>query len=166
MIQMSKEVLVIAPHMDDEVLGMGCGKGRFTNRLKSATCGLVTALDILPTAVWIAKSRYPDIEFLTSSVSPLHFQDGGFDLVVCAELFWYVLPNLSVIFAEVKRVLEPGGHYLIIQQFYKPKEQKYGNEIMQTPEDLIRILPFRFVYQVEVDRLSNHKLVALCQKPE
>lgn len=75
-----------------------------------------------------------------------------------------MLPDLSVLFAEIKRVLIPGGHYLIIQQFYKPKEQKYGREVMQTPEDLVRMLPFRLVHYIEVDRLSNHKLVALMEK--
>jgi len=84
--------------------------------------------------------------------------------VVTAELLWYVLPKLSELFCEIKRVLKPGGHYLIIQQFYKPEEQTYGKDVMQTPEDLIRILPFRLVHYIETDRLSNHKLVALVGK--
>ena len=68
-----------------------------------------------------------------------------------------------MLFREVKRVLKPGGHYLIVQQFYKTEEQKYGREVMQTPEDLMRMLPFRLVHHVEVDRMSNHKLVALTE---
>jgi len=157
-------LLLLSKRCYPRVLDIGCGKGRFTNRLKFATGASVAALDVSSTAIEIAQSRYPDIEFLVAAPPPLSFPDERFDLVVSAELLWYVLPKLLVLFREIKRVLEPGGHYLIIQQFYKPEEQKYGREVMQAPEDLIKMLPFRPVHCVEVDRLSNHKLVALVEK--
>ena len=157
-------LLLLSKQHYGRVLDVGCGKGRFTNRLKSVTSASVTALDISPTAIRVAKSRYPDIEFLVADVPPLRFPDESFDLVVSAELLWYVLPHLSELFAEIKRVLKPAGHYLIIQQFYKSEQQKYGKEIMQTPEDLIEMLPFSLMQHVELDRLSNHKLVTLVGK--
>jgi SAM-dependent methyltransferase len=158
-------LLLLSKRRYERVLDIGCGKGRFTNRLKAATGASVAALDISQTAIRIAQSRYPGIEFLVAAVPPLlHFPDKSFDLVVSAELLWYMLPNLSVLFAEINRVLQLGGHYLIIQQFYKPEEQKYGREVMQSPEDLFKMLPFQLVHHVEVDRLSNYKLVALVEK--
>ena len=146
------------------VLDIGCGKGRFTNLLKSVTGGVLTALDISPTAVSIARSRYPQIEFMAASIPPLPFNDECFDLVVSSELLWYVLRDLSPLFEEIKRVLAPGGRYLIIQKFYSPEEQSWGREVMQTPQDLLVMLPFRLVHHVEADPSSNHKLVALLER--
>jgi len=147
------------------VLDLGCGKGRFTHRLKQSTGASVTALDISPTAVGAADSRYPGIRFLTAEVPPLPFPDGEFDLVVAAELLWYVLPKLCELFSEVRRVLTTSGQFLILQTFYQPGQQQYGREVMASPEDLLQMLPFDLLHQIECDRLSNYKWVGLCQKP-
>ena len=157
-------LFLLSKYRYQQVLDLGCGKGRFTKRIKSTTGAFITALDVSPTAVRIARSRYPDIEFVVGAVPPLEFSDHSFDLVVSAELLWYVLPKLSVLFAEIKRMLRPDGHYLIVQQFYNAEEQQYGKEIMQTPEELISMAPFRVIHHIEMDRISNHKLVALLGK--
>lgn len=146
------------------VLDLGCGKGRFTQRLKQSTGASVTALDLSPTAVRIAQSRYPGIQFVTAEIPPLNFPDDSFDLVVAAELLWYVLPKLQPIFSEVRRVLEPSGRFLIFQTFYPPEQQQYGREVMSSPADLLRMLPFDLLHQLECDRLSNYKWVGLCRK--
>jgi len=151
------------PHRS--VLDLGCGKGRFTQRLKEAAGAPVTALDISPTAVQAAASRYPGIRFLTAEIPPLPFADGEFDLVVAAELLWYVLPKLEELFSEVRRVLSHSGRFLILQTFYQPGRQQYGREVMSSPADLLRMLPFELLHQVECDRLSNYKWVGLCRKP-
>ena len=147
------------------VLDLGCGKGRFTQRLKQSTGASVTALDLSPTAVRIAQSRYPGIQFVTAEIPPLNFPEGSFDLVVAAELLWYVLPKLQPIFSEVRRVLEPSGRFLILQTFYPPEQQQYGREVMSTPADLVRLLPFDLLHQVECDRSSNYKWIGLCKRP-
>ncbi len=158
-------LLLLGSHRYGRVLDIGCGKGRFTNRLRSATGTSVIGLDVAATALRRAQRRYPgNPAFLTAHATRLPFANESFDLVVTAELLWYVLPGLSKLFAEIDRVLRPDGHYLIIQHFYNPEEQKYGKNIMQTPEDLIKILPFSLMTHVEVDRLSNYKFVALTEK--
>ena len=154
-------LLLLSKYPYQRILDVGCGKGRFTNRIRQTTEAVVIGLDISPTAIEIASSRYPGIEFLSANVPPLSFPNESFDLVVSAELLWYVLPSLQMLFAEIKRVLRPSGHYLILQQFYKPEEQKYGKDIMQSPEDLIKMLPFTLFHYIEVDRLSIRKLIVL-----
>lgn len=146
------------------VLDLGCGKGRFTQKLKQATGAAVTAIDVSPTAVHIASSRYPGIRFMAADVPPLDFPDGSFDLVVAAELLWYVLPKLKELFSEVRRVLEPSGRFLVLQTFYQPEQQKYGREVMSGPADLVGLLPFEVAHQVECDRFTNYKWVALCRR--
>jgi len=63
-------LLLLSKRRYRRVLDIGCGKGRFTSRLKSATGASVTALDVSPTAIEIAQSRYPDIEFLVAAPPP------------------------------------------------------------------------------------------------
>lgn len=67
-------LLLLSKRRYQGVLDIGCGKGRFTNHLKCATGASVTALDISPTAIQIARSRYPDIEFLVATVPPCNFR--------------------------------------------------------------------------------------------
>jgi ubiquinone/menaquinone biosynthesis C-methylase UbiE len=144
-------------------LDIGCGKGRFTARLKAALGAHMTGIDISPSAIQAAQSRFSEIEFISGQCPPLHFPDRCFDLVASAELLWYVLPEISHLFSEIRRVLKPGGHYLITQHFYQAGQQSYGTEVMQIPQDLIRMLPFRILHHVEVEPLSNHKFVALLE---
>lgn len=146
------------------ILDLGCGKGRFTGRLCRETGSSVTAVDLSPTAISAARSRFPQIDFQAASVPPLPFPNEGFDLVVTAELLWYVLPKLKELFVEIRRVLKPGGHYLILQHFYRPDEQRYGREVLQTPEDLLNLLPFSVVHHLEMDPAVNHKLVLLLKR--
>lgn len=150
----------------ERILDLGCGKGRLTQRLKMITSGAVTAVDISPTAVQIAKARYPGIEFMADAIPPLRFPDGSFDLVVTGELLWYLLPKLPELLGEIRRVLKPGGHYLAIQQFYQPGEQSYGNEIMEAPEDCVAFVKaagLTIVRTVELDRWVHHKFVLLAE---
>lgn len=156
---------MLGRHTHREILDLGCGKGRFTRRVKKATGAAVTALDVSSTAIRVAQSRDPEIRFLTAEVPPLSFPAARFDLVVAAELLWYLLPKMDELFSEIDRVLLPGGHLLILQSFYQPGQQKYGRELMETPQDLLRRLPFPPLHQAEVDRFSNYRWVALCEKP-
>lgn len=146
------------------ILDVGCGKGRFSDRLHRSTGGSVRALDISETAVQTARSRYPGIRFAVEHIPPIPFGNNQFDLIVAAELLWYILPKLSEFFTEVRRVLKPGGHFLVLQTFYQPGQQRYGREILDGAESLIEKLPLQLLHRVEVDRLPNHKLVALCEK--
>jgi ubiquinone/menaquinone biosynthesis C-methylase UbiE len=158
-------LLILGRHRGGRLLDLGCGKGRFTRRIQEATGAAITAIDISPTAVAAARTRFQGIEFSVGAVPPLtQCADESFDLVVCAELLWYVLPELPLLFREIGRVLRHGGHCLLIQHFYQPGSQQYGNELMQTPEDLIAMLPFRIVSRIDVDRSTNHEFIALLSK--
>ena len=103
--------------------------------MKQATGAAVTAVDVSPTAISIAASRFPDVDFQAAPVPPLHFDDAWFDLVVSAELLWYVQPTLERLLLDIQDVLVSNGHYLVIQQFYQEGERNYGREYMQSPED-------------------------------
>lgn len=147
------------------ILDVGCGKGRFTNRIKQATGSPVVALDVSATALRTARSRGDALDVVVARVPSLPFASGSFDLVVLSQLLWYVLPDLNGLLAEVKRMLPIGGQCLIVQTFYRPGDQQYGNDVMEKPEDLLRRLPFRLVRTAENDPRAGDKLIALAELP-
>jgi ubiquinone/menaquinone biosynthesis C-methylase UbiE len=79
-------------------------------------------------------------------------------------MLWTVMPQLSAVLEEVRRVLKPGGHYLVMNSYYKPGEQKFATEIMTCPEDLMRLVPLKPVCSVDVNRLSDHRFVSLLER--
>jgi SAM-dependent methyltransferase len=152
-----------------KVLDVGCGKGFFSNLLLEVVPGRIYACDVSATAVAQAKEQYPThrIEFFPfdlNQIETLPHEDGSFDLIVMAQTIWCVLPALKDIFKSFHRLLIPSGCLLISQHFLKPTDQKYGREILSTPEGLIEMLEragFEILNTLETNRLSNHHLALL-----
>ncbi|MEW6263505.1 MAG: class I SAM-dependent methyltransferase [Thermodesulfobacteriota bacterium] len=149
-----------------KVLDVGCGKGFFTSLLAEAVSGRILAGDVSETAINQARRRYPDprLEFFVldlNRIEELPHPAGYFDLIVMAQTIWCVLPNLTRILGGFHRLLAPTGALLLSQHFLKPEEQKYGREILNTPQDLIRLLQesgFDIKEYLETNRFTNHHL--------
>lgn len=160
------EELVLAAvrnHPPRRVLDIGCGRGAFTGRMWKELGAGISAIDIAPTAIRIAASRFPGVRFSVMDARDLHFAPDSFDLTIASELLWYVLPRLSDVFAEIRRVTTTEGRIIFIQHFYQTGEQRYGTDVMQTVSDLLGFLPFAVEQMVEFDRLRNHKVVLFCK---
>lgn len=154
-------LLMLKDYSYRRVLDLGCGKGRFSGRLQKATQAHVVGVDIAPTAIRAAQARFPSINFMVSSAASLSVPDSTFDLVVSAHLLWSIIPDLSKVFSEVSRVLKPGGHYLIMQTYYLPGRQQYASEVMTSPDDLLRLLPFQPLHTVELNRAREPRFIVL-----
>jgi SAM-dependent methyltransferase len=101
---------------DGEVADLGCGPGRVTAHL--ASLGLrVFGLDLSASMLEIARREHPGLRFEQGSMLELDLPDGS----LAGAVSWYSsihtprerLPDL---FAEVGRVLAPGGHLLLAFQ--------------------------------------------------
>ncbi|MER7720636.1 class I SAM-dependent methyltransferase [Streptomyces flaveolus] len=101
---------------DGEVADLGCGPGRVTAHL--ASLGLrVFGLDLSASMVAIARRENPGLRFEQGSMLELDLPDGA----LAGAVSWYSsihtpwdrLPDL---FGEVRRVLAPGGHFLLAFQ--------------------------------------------------
>lgn len=147
----------------ETILDLGCGKGRFSERLANRFGTKIVGMDVSKTAATIAHSRSPNVSAIAASVPPIPLANGSVPLIVASELLWYVLEDIEVLLDEISRVLRAGGHLLVIQQFYDRDEQTYGNEVMEEPEDFLEIQPFNLVTRVDVNPNTNWKLVALFQ---
>lgn len=90
----------------ERVLDLGCGDGRLTTYLGAAA---LTAADVSPVALQRARSRLPGASIVELEPdAPLPFDDGAFDLVLCAETIEHVR-DVQLLLSEVRRVLRPGG---------------------------------------------------------
>jgi len=92
------------------VLDLGCGRGGVVERLHPRA-GFVAGLD--PDVMSLREHRAPALALACGLAEALPYADSIFDLVCCS----WVLEHLSDpdrVFAEVGRVLTPGGHFVFL----------------------------------------------------
>ena len=90
----------------ERALDLGCGDGRLTRELDAAA---LTAADVSPVALARAAGRLPDARMVELEPdAALPFDDGSFDLVLCAETIEHVR-DVQLFLSEIRRVLRPGG---------------------------------------------------------
>jgi SAM-dependent methyltransferase len=88
----------------DEVLDLGCGDGRLGAELRART---VVGADVSRVALERARQRLGRVVAIEPD-EPLPFDDGSFDLVLCAETLEHVR-DVQLLMSEARRVLRPGG---------------------------------------------------------
>jgi SAM-dependent methyltransferase len=94
-----------------EILDAGCGSGGTTVWL--SRWGRVTALDLMPEAVELARQRGIK-RLLQASVEQLPFADASFDLLTSFDVLYHLgVGDDDAALAEFARVLRPGGLALI-----------------------------------------------------
>lgn len=103
-------------------LDLCCGDGihSFTGAIEGAD---VIALDFAEKSIEICRKRNSilnlQVEFRTSDVQTLAFEDKTFDIVTCVGSLSYL--DNSILFTEVYRVLKNGGMFLCLDSFnYNP----------------------------------------------
>ena len=118
------------------VADIGCGPGRITAHL--AALGLpVFGLDLSPGMVGEARRRHPDLSFAGGSLLDLPLASGA----LVGALAWYSLIHIPpaeqpVAFAELARVVQPGGYLLAAFQGGDDLEVRhtraYGHDVSLT----------------------------------
>ncbi len=98
---------------DARVLDAGCGTGRMSRYVAERGC-LVEGVDLSSNMVAMARRDHHDLLFTVGSLTDLPYPDDQFAGV----MLWYSIIHTppagqARIFAEVTRVLRPGGHVLV-----------------------------------------------------
>jgi SAM-dependent methyltransferase len=90
-------------------LDIGCGTGAFSELiLERCAPKSVTGIDPAPAQIDYARRHIPVAEFKAADSMALPFGDGEFDVAVSA-LVLHFIPDRGKAFAEMKRVVRPGG---------------------------------------------------------
>ena len=104
------------------ILDIGCGGGANLKRLMQRSLkGKVTGVDYSPVSVQksakvnAAAIKEGRCKVLSADVARLPFADNTFKMATAFETI-YFWPNIEKSFAEVRRVLAPGGKFLIVNE--------------------------------------------------
>ena len=121
------------------VLEVSCGHGGGASYLmRSVHPASYTGLDLNTVGIEFCRTRHnlPGLDFVQGNAERLPFPDQSFDAVINVEAA-INYQNVSRFFAEVTRVLRPGGHFLYA-------DIRYADEIAAWEADIADI-PMRLV---------------------
>jgi SAM-dependent methyltransferase len=102
----------VARHRPRVVLELAAGTGVLTRAMIASLPGVrVTATDLNVAMVDVGAAHVPDATWRQADAMQLPFGDASVDLVAC-QFGVMFFPDRPVAYAEVARVLRPGGHFL------------------------------------------------------
>ncbi|MFD4476038.1 class I SAM-dependent methyltransferase [Streptomyces sp. NPDC058471] len=135
----------------EELLDLGCGNGEILARIRPyLAAGHLVGLDIAPGALEAARQRLDGVatpcDFVEGSADDLSsFGTDTFDRVMAVYMAHYVT-DLPACFTEVRRVLRPGGRFLLATDRPDSMVEMYDVHFaalheMDAPQDLFRATP-------------------------
>lgn len=133
------------------VVEMGCGLGHYAHAI--AENGLdVVGLDVSATAVEQGRSLYPGLELRQGSLEQHDLLERlRPDVIVMAEISWYVLPHLQPLL-EFLRDRLPRTKLLHMLSFYPGDQQKYGRDYFTTLADMLDFFDMIYLESGQVMR--------------
>ncbi len=139
----------VCSQAEGEVLEIAVGTGR---NLPYYPDGVrLTGVELSPAMLEVAHARARElgreIDLRVGDAQALEFPDARFDSVVCT-LSLCTIPDDRAAVAEVRRVLRPGGHFLLLEHVRSPLLP------IRTAERLLEPLMLRF----EADHLLREPL--------
>lgn len=114
----------------DRILDVGCGCGvdSLVAALLTGPSGSVTGVDMNPDMLARARrnaeeSGIDNVSFREADAENLPFDDGSFDVVISNGVL-NLVPDKDKAVAEIFRVLKPGGHLMMADQFLVEESTK------------------------------------------
>ena len=115
-----KLVALVAPQPGESVLDVGCGTGAVTLAAKAKVAAIEAhGIDASPEMIEVAKEKAAkagaEIDFQVALIEAIPFPDASFDLVTSSLMLHHLPDDLKRKgFAEIRRVLKPGGRFLAV----------------------------------------------------
>lgn len=156
----------------DAVLDCGCGGGANVGRLLKLTDAKVTGLDY--SEVSVEQSKKHNIkaveagrcEIVQGNVLELPFDENSFDIVTAFETV-YFWPEIEKSFAQVLRVLKPGGTFMITNESARNSESNVKWESIvegmkiYTKDELEAFLKSAGFDKIETDELKIEDMICV-----
>ncbi len=116
--QRARTLALLDPRPGERVLDVGSGPGYLVASIADlvGTAGTVHGLDPSPPMNALASARVVDRPWTSidnGEATALPYPDGSFDAAVSTQVYEYVR-DLDTAFAELRRVLRPGGRALVL----------------------------------------------------
>jgi SAM-dependent methyltransferase len=117
-----KQKYIIKEHFvvdekNDRVLDLGCGTGEFALSFPAEN---YTGVDIDENSINYAKVHYPR-KFLVADARKLPFDENSFSSILIIGVLHHLSDDdCSRVFKEIKRVLQPGGRLLVMEDIDAP----------------------------------------------
>ena len=109
------------------VIELGCGLGHYAKKISDLGVE-VLGVDISETAIEKAKSNYPQCKFSVGDILDYSiYRDFQPDIIIMAEITWYVLDKLDDFIAFLKRDF-PDTYLIHLLTTYPDGVQKHGKE--------------------------------------
>ncbi len=141
-----------------KILDFGCGRGELTGtmrRMGADAYGVEVSQKSIDCGTSLLKEASDDLPFLSllDENGRSLFPDAFFDIVISDQVLEHV-SDLPVVFAEIKRVLKPGG--LTINQFpakWRPLEPHYEMPFVHwLPKNSIRRTAIKSLLQLGIGK--------------
>jgi len=97
------------------VLDLGCGTGNYTDLLQRVTGAVVCGVEPSAGMLEKAQQKNPVLVLKQGDAAHIPFEAAQFDLVYMTDVIHHV-PDLGAMFAEIRRVIKPGGKVCIATQ--------------------------------------------------
>lgn len=150
-------------HEGTNVLDVACGTGVLFDDYLHRDVASLTAIDISPKMIDIAKNKYPNIEIICGDVEEYAF-DGQFDVVMVYNAFPH-FPNPERLIARLASLLKQGGRLSIAHGMSREALHEHHKHAMQvslelpTCEELAKM--FATYFDVDI-MISNDKMYQVC----
>jgi phthiocerol/phenolphthiocerol synthesis type-I polyketide synthase E len=134
------EVLGDAPLDGADVLDVSCGRGAVAVTLRDYfTPGSYLGIDLSPEAIAFCSRQHAraSFDFREGDAEALPLPDASFDAVVNVEAS-HNYPNPPAFFAEVRRVLRPGGWFLYTDMLPPAAFERYAALIREQSFECLR----------------------------
>jgi SAM-dependent methyltransferase len=133
-----------------KVLELGCGLGHFTRKIKALGVPKVVGVDVSETAIAQARVAAPECEFVTADILDFQvYKKHAPDLIVMAEITWYILEKLPRFLEHVRATL-PQTYLIHLLTTYPPGEQKYGKEFFTDLKGILKYFGMNYVEYGEI----------------
>ena len=133
----------------ERVLELGCGLGHYSERIRGLGVE-VLGVDVAETAVAKAQKAYPDCTFAAGDVLDFWiYREFDPDLIVMAEVTWYVLEKLDRFLTFARSEL-PETKIVHLLTTYPAGVQQYGKDYFTNLEQIRSYFHMRYLEWGEI----------------